>query len=853
MEALGVPPKSLEWVNRLAGESEAWSQQLPALCDAYLAYCSGSEASMADSGDQSFSLICIDINADNTKIFHHPATELWTNVTLLRHGYLTPSPSKPSVAMSLQVLELFANVQRRGPSVSVQILAKAWCDSRNVPYVKYFRTQLAKALDVYLQIQREVQRRLDVALGRDTPDWRMLNTCKACTYKLEDEPPLEFSMLVTCDGGDSLKRCADAGSADHRQYPSSYYIAPAQVDKFQHEVPNRRIGKRTQKGEGEEEESVCEKRWKNAKINNRADGDKPRTIFHETGVFIATCRHSFVLTVCDMIKSGEQAKYGLATIDKLISTFGSNILMGYDIGCTFKGTATRSALVGPRVQQSGFDMCVGSFHGPAHNRTCQLDNHPHNRAGTGLSDLENCETVFSSSNRVASTTRLASTYHRHQKIDIHYTAWDDDQYSILGYLLRTKYMHALKTIELAETTIARLNPAASANDLDRYHNEERAYLESLKTELPEDAFSIEYITLLERMDAKQAEYESSKGEYLMTDGPSTSDLRRTTLLTSRLEARRRITLEQLLALQEAVAKLEDDHDVSQRWTRENPQWIEAEHRRRHREFQKCLDELERLVVQRLLELSKAGLANTGYKLRMHIMKALTARSQSIKTALSRYNQAAAVLHGADVPKLTWEEVADVSVLADFDLLRGSRRLILEKAWAKPENRRCVESWHRLNRAEEELARLNIEVRRVRTSIIDEQNTLLVEANRIQLDDPLLGWAAHRYVSRRLKVNELVMHQLRLIEKIPGYTGTRDIGVRLGSRLEQRASTPTVPVPSADDTTVVEPSHGINQPSGEGVDGNIAIGANDPIGLDPDHDDETSDEFARWQTILDSAT
>jgi hypothetical protein len=61
-----------------------------------------------------------------------------------------------------------------------------------------------------------------------------------------------------------------------------------------------------------------------------------------------------------------------------------------------------------------------------------MHNHPHNRTGAGLTDFENCETVFSSSNRAASTTRLASLYHRHQKIHIHFDAWDDDQYSNLG-------------------------------------------------------------------------------------------------------------------------------------------------------------------------------------------------------------------------------------------------------------------------------------------------------------------------------------------------------------------------------------------------------------------------------------
>lgn len=64
--------------------------------------------------------------------FQHPPTELWTNVTLLRRGYLGSSPSEPNTAFSLELLDLVAAVQRRGPAVSVQIMAKSLCDLRNV-------------------------------------------------------------------------------------------------------------------------------------------------------------------------------------------------------------------------------------------------------------------------------------------------------------------------------------------------------------------------------------------------------------------------------------------------------------------------------------------------------------------------------------------------------------------------------------------------------------------------------------------------------------------------------------------------------------------------------------------------
>lgn len=255
-------------------------------------------------------------------------------------------------------------------------------------------------------------------------------------------------------------------------------------------------------------------------------------------------------------------------------------------------------------------------------------------------------------------------------------------------------------------------------------------------------------------------------------------------------------MEQLLMLQDEVEKIEDELGIETRWTRTSSSWVEAERIRRNRHFQQCIDELERLVVQRLLELSKAGLANTGdvimllsdvynshtfvgYKLRMHIMKSLAVRSAAIKTALARYNKAAAELNPPSRP-ITWESIANVRILADFDLLRGSRRQVLTQEWAKPENRQRVEQWHRAQRAQEEIPRLNVEVRRVRTLIADESRNLPIMAAKIADDDPLLGWAAQQYVTRRHKVNGLVSKKLEQLVQMPGYTGTHELGVRVGT-------------------------------------------------------------------------
>jgi len=46
----------------------------------------------------------------------------------------------------------------------------------------------------------------------------------------------------------------------------------------------------------------CVDWWRNAKADVRK---KTFAVFEESGIFLATCRHHFVLLACDMIKSGE--------------------------------------------------------------------------------------------------------------------------------------------------------------------------------------------------------------------------------------------------------------------------------------------------------------------------------------------------------------------------------------------------------------------------------------------------------------------------------------------------------------------------------------------------------------------
>lgn len=82
-------------------------------------------------------------------------------------------------------------------------------------------------------------------------------------------------------------------------------------------------------------------------------------------------------------------------------------------------------------------------------------------------------------------------------------------------------------------------------------------------------------------------------------------------LQARLHKVKLNAFEQLEQLRELVVALEKLHDIHVRWTPSSEEWKSAVAYMEVRDYQKALDKLEGLVVQRLFELTKMGLAGTG--------------------------------------------------------------------------------------------------------------------------------------------------------------------------------------------------------------------------------------------------
>ncbi|KAJ6512716.1 hypothetical protein C8R45DRAFT_1049873 [Mycena sanguinolenta] len=665
------------------------------------------------------------------------------------------SPYVPTVVITIRALEAFRVTHLRCPRLGIQAFVRALSDIHGVAPRSWLATQFAVAFDVYLAIRVRVEKCIQVVLGRNTPNWRLKNACPACLYKLEGEPRLELPFLCTLDGNNSLSRFesrerdthADGTSvpgvlrerADDRAAPGDYYLSCEEVDKWAKEGLEdlmKGFDREVEDEEDEEEqESGCAQRWQNMKesVTTRAWG-----MYDETGIFPTLCRHGFVLVVADMVKSGELTKCGFAVVNHLIAVLGE-ITSGYDVGCKFGKQVKAHPVLCKLAADNKYLSVVGAFHGLGDDRMCQTENLTTYVKGVGTEHLEGCETYFSKSNALASTTRHATRFHRQQAIAAYMKHTDAfDTYHSLSALLSSKYHRALEILatEPALRDAMRNLCVESRTEFEEWLEKEKAHLRTLSRELLEETLQMEYYQ-------KLCPFMPAETEAGYTDAAKT---------TRRMETQQQHALEQQSKALAAVQDLE---------ARLGAAAAELVSKRR---YQRALNNLEHLIISRMFELTKCNMSGTGYKLRKHIAKALQARSKALKNAIAKYNEAAAAMILLR-DSLEWDEVVEYAFLADFDLLRDARQDIRREPWALPA----------------EIQRLDIEIRRFVTYMRDEDDFLAREESRLRdEEEPGLAHQVRLLRSERGRFTAVHMERLTKLSKLPGFTGSIVPGEEMGA-------------------------------------------------------------------------
>ncbi|KAJ7813008.1 hypothetical protein B0H14DRAFT_3478474 [Mycena olivaceomarginata] len=456
------------------------------------------------------------------------------------------APWRPTMAIRTRVLEAYRVIHVRCPQLAIQAYIKSLCDLHGVLYRPHLCEQFSIAYNLYLDLRRRTNEHVMRALGRDST-WRLKHACPACTYKLEDEDTLIFDMLSTMDGNDSLKRVLRrvkvtmAGKRDGG--------AGAGEERVEKWVKDRVADRLPMQMASTDELNPCADRWKNM-INDVTS--KMWGIFDETGIFLALCRHGFVLVIADMIKRGELAKYPLAVVKELLDVFGMKLGVGYNIRYHFEATVASLRFLATYME------------------------------GMGLEDLEGCERFFSRSNGLAKSCRYASRFHRQQEITTYTKHFDSfETYPNLSKFLCANYTG--------------LGDPKDGGGPPDWLVEEKAYLEGLKdaAKTNEETLAMEYVQKLVNLSASQYGQISGRG-----GGGATSEG------VSGKDWARRHVQEKMEKDLDRVQELEETLGIVERWTTESPKWTATVEDIKRRKYNIALNALELLIVERIFELTK---------------------------------------------------------------------------------------------------------------------------------------------------------------------------------------------------------------------------------------------------------
>ncbi|KAJ7435348.1 hypothetical protein B0H11DRAFT_2257308 [Mycena galericulata] len=810
---------------------DAWVRQMPALIDAYLDLMADGARETPVGAPHAWPLPVLGFDENGPRTFTFVSPSDTANVALIQHGYIGCAPEQPGFAFPLRLFEIYRQLHRVCPRFSLDALSKALTHLHQGPRKSSLQGQLTIAYDAYLAIIRGVQARTRRALGR-TGSWYMDNVCPPCLYKTVNEPYLKFSWLGSMDGNNSLKLVWDAfragnTRADDRISTHDRWMTPEQVDIFKDEVAEsqkrpRRTGpilsdmhtsasasladaagpststpapgNATTPSDPSARDSedpppevpdddiawlnvneidameveelakcinTCVDRWRNAGPEQRK---KMFALFAVAGIFLTVCRHGHVVVMCDMIRSGELMKYPLAMVQRLLDRYGKDIGLGS---------------LGPRVVAMNLRGVVPAFHGHAHNRACQVGWHPLYVDGVGLEDFEECERTFGKSNHLASVTRLTTPFHRKQAIDEHFDFHDIDKHAASGNFIYQNYRQALEKISMNRGQLdvleQRLHTTGSDYEADLRHEQE--YFKSLQSEPPEVSHTVEYMELLLKLHIRSQESEAAKIEFRQLDYNIINNSY-TRADIARVKTQYRTTYTKYLTTQEELCVFEELHNIPERWTVESKEYRDALVLMTERRYKVAVRELERLVVQRLFEMTKLGMSGVGYKMREKLGKALKTRAEAIRKALDRYNAAAAALNPPR-PRLTWHAVVNSASLAEFDWLRETRQDIREQPWAQPARREAMILHFGIKRAGEEKVRLNVEIRRLITSMLDDHVDYYHAIAANIIPNPSLAHMLQVEWRFRTRLNASVAARLAQTSRLTGFTGSLFPGEREG--------------------------------------------------------------------------
>lgn len=131
------------------------------------------------------------------------------------------------------------------------------------------------------------------------------------------------------------------------------------------------------------------------------------------------------------------------------------------------------------------------------------------------------------------------------------------------------------------------------------------------------------------------------------------------------------------------------------------------------------------------------------------------------------------------PTVDWTAVTKYNFIQEFALLADTRQDSRDKPWTKPEARQALRLHRRIKQSRTELIRCNVQVRRMHTSIHDEDISFDKVLKELQAKlDPIRGAVEH-FITYRRRMNMVALKWVYWIHRIEGFSGSKTVGCRKG--------------------------------------------------------------------------
>ena len=176
--------------------------------------------------------------------------------------------------------------------------------------------------------------------------------------------------------------------------------------------------------------------------------------------------------------------------------------------------------------------------------------------------------------------------------------------------------------------------------------------------------------------------------------------------------------------------------------------------------------------------------------------------------MKNYNKAAAPLDPPCEP-LTWTSVLQAATLADFDLLWDARKDICTLPWTEPSRCEAMSLYFSIKHAHKEIQRLNVEICRLLTFMIDDHADFhRAIANILFVNPSLAAYLSHEWQQRN-EINTHIAYHLHQTSQLVGFSSSLEPGQRVGC-----AATCNTSVPLPDWAITLRLQQGLSQHFGD---------------------------------------